>query len=128
MTIKVTDTFNTYLDWVKTTDSAYKSSFESLSEQVKGRLNNLLDATEIDAHGPMNPDNVWVNLLIIWTDEEFLVDNLKLLKKDEYLQLKENGSLDDYSDDKWDLIIDRLDDLGYIFLGYEKDEWTLLVN
>lgn len=128
MAIVVKETFNSYTDWVKTTNSAYKSSFESLSDQAKTSLNNLLDTTEIEAHGPMNPDNVWVNLLIDWTDEECLVDNLKLLTKDEYLKLVETDLIVDYIKDKWDLIIDRIDDLGYIVLGYKKDEWTLLVN
>ena len=128
MTIVVKETFNSYTDWVKTTDSAYKSSFESLSDQAKTSLNNLLDTKEIDANGDLNPDNVWVNLILDWSDKECLVDVLKFLTNDEYLRYEETDLIADYIKDKWDIIIDRLDDLGYIVLGYEKDEWTILVN
>lgn len=128
MTIVVKETFNSYTDWVKTTDSTYKSSFESLSDQAKTSLNNLLDTKEIDANGDLNPDNVWVNLILDWSDKECLVDILKFLTNDEYLRYEETDLIADYIKDKWDIIIDRLDDLGYIVLGYEKDEWTILVN
>ena len=128
MAIVVKETFNSYTDWVKTTDSAYKSSFESLSDQAKTSLNNLLDTKEIDANGDLNPDNVWVNLILDWSDKECLVDILKFLTNDEYLRYEETDLIADYIKDKWDVIIDRLDDLGYIVLGYEKDDWTILVN
>lgn len=128
MAIVVKETFNSYTDWVKTTDSAYKSSFESLSDQAKTSLNNLLDTKEIDANGDLNPDNVWVNLILDWSDKEYLVDILKFLTNDEYLRYEETDLIADYIKDKWDVIIDRLDDLGYIVLGYEKDELTILVN
>lgn len=126
MTIVVKETFDTYTDWVETTDSAYKSSFAELSERAKDRLNGLFDENEIDVYGPWNPDNVWVNMICDWSDKECLVDNLKFLTNDEYLQLVESGTLADYIKDKLDLIIDRLDYLGYTFLDHEKDEWTLL--
>ena len=126
MAIIVKQKFDTYMDYVHSSDSAYKSSLEGLSERAKNSLNELLDGYEISSLGYLSPDNLWVNLLIGWSDKECLVDNLKLLKKDEYLKLVEEGTLHDYIEKEYTLIKESIVNQDFTILDHEKDQWIIL--
>lgn len=126
MTFIVKQKFDTYMDYVHSSNSAYKSSLEGLSERAKNSLNELLDGYEISSLGYLSPDNLWVNLLISWSDKECLVDNLKLLKKDEYLKLVEEGTLQEYIKKEYTLIEETIASYSFAILDHEKDQWIIL--
>lgn len=62
-----------------------------------------------------------------WTLEETLVDNLEVISKQEFRELKGNGVISEWVDENIEQIESAFSEMGYEFLGRDGTEsWYVL--
>lgn len=91
-------------------------------------MNGYFDGCEVVELGQgCDPDNVYLNSFHEWTLEETVVDNLSMLSKQEFRELKGNDELTEWVDENIDEIESEISDMGYYYLGRDGYEsWYLL--
>lgn len=118
----------TYSDFISAcSDFSYGKNFKDLPDDVQEKFNEIYDDCEcVDGEG-CNPDDVWLNGFYEWTLDEALVDNLELLSKQEFREIKGHGMISEWVDENIEQIESAISDLGYQFLGRDGIEsWYVL--
>lgn len=118
-----------YPDFISAcSDFTYGKEFTDLPDDVQECLNGYFDGCEVVELGQgCDPDNVYLNSFHEWTLEETVVDNLSMLSKQEFRELKGNDELSEWIDENIDEIESEISDLRYYYLGRDGIEsWYVL--
>lgn len=85
--------------------------------EIVEAIDDYFDGMDIEFRGPLNPDNVYTNILYVSSAREILVSKLRLLTYEAFSELVESGRVEEYIEVHFEEIKSRLNDLEY-FLGY----------
>ena len=120
----ITINYDSFMDYVWSSDSMYKDEYKKLSGKAQEKLNGWFDGQQ---HDSSFVDDVWVDRIAFYTNKEMLVDNLDYLILDEFNDLNERDILEEFVNDNQEGIFYQCSNefSDVLDVDIENDEWTV---
>lgn len=124
----VTVNYNSYMDYVRDSNSRYINEYMVLSPTARKNLNSLMNNETFNANGSKNADDIWINHITSYTNKEILVDITGYLTIDEFNRLKERDELQEFleaneNEHEFNVLSLASRDLTILDFDLNKDEW-----
>lgn len=124
----VTVNYNSYMDYVRDSNSRYINEYMVLSPTARKNLNSLMNNETFNANGSKNADDIWINHITSYTNKEILVDITGYLTIDKFNQLKERDELQEFleaneNEHEFNVLSLANRDLTILDFDLNKDEW-----